>query len=173
VCQLAKGHSQNTGLYTPFPIPSRPWDSVSLDFILGLPRAQQVYDLVMVVVDKFLKMAHFIPCRETSDATHMAHLLFTEIVRLHVLPKSILFDRDVKFTGNFWHTLWKNMDTQLSCSFAYHPQTNGQTKVVNRSLGNLLRSLIGENSQMWDQVLVQVEFAYNDWPNRSISCSPF
>lgn len=118
-------------------------------------------------------MAHFIPCKKISDATHMAHLFFTEIVRLHGLLKSIVSDKDVKFTGHFWRTLWKKMDTQLSVVSAYHPQTNGQTEVVNRSLGNLIRSLIRENSRMWDRVLAQAEFAYNDSPNHSTGYSPF
>eukprot|EP00253_Pinus_taeda_P003856 PITA_03856 len=118
-------------------------------------------------------MAHFVPCQKTSDATYVAHLFFNEIVRLHGLPTTILSDKDVKFTGHFWRTLWKKMNTQLSYSSAYHPQTDGKTEVVNRSLGNLLRSLVVENSRMWDRVLAQAEFAYNDSPNRSTGLSPF
>lgn len=173
VCQLAKGQSQNTRLYTSLPIWGMSWDWVSLDIVLGLPKTQWGYDSVMVVVDIFSKMVHIIPCRKTSDATHVAHLFFTEIVRLHGFPKSILSDRDVNFTGHFSRTLWKNMNAHLSYSSAYHLQINGQTKVVKRSLGNLLRSLVGENSWMWDRVLTQAEFTYNDSLNRSTCNSPF
>ena len=111
---------------------------------LGLPKTQSGNDSIFVVVDRFSKMAHFIPCYKTSDATHISNLMFNEIFRLHGLPKSIVSDRDTKFTRYFWRTLWKKMGTILKFSSSYHPQIGGQTKVVNISMGNILRSLTSE-----------------------------
>lgn len=123
ICQRPKGRSHNTGLY-------RPWDSISMDFVLGLPKTYKDNVSIFVVVDRFSKLEHFIYCTNTSDATNIANMFFKEVVRLHGLPRSIIFDRDTRFVGHFLRNLWRKLGTNLKFSSAYHPRTNGQTKVV-------------------------------------------
>ena len=93
-----------------------------MDFVLGLPKTSKEYDSIFLVVDRFYKMAHFIPCKKTFDVVQVADIFFREIViRLHGLPKSIIFDIDSKFVGYFWRTLWKKMSIEFKFSSTFHP----------------------------------------------------
>jgi len=172
-CLKDKSKTMPHGLYTPLPFASVLWEDISMDFILGLSRTTRGFDSIFVVVDRFSKMTHFIPCHKVDDTNNISRLFFREVVRLHGLPKSIVFDRDPKFVGHFWRTIWERLGTKLKFSTSCHPQTDGQTKVVNRSLSTILRAIMKGNHRSWDEYLPHIEFAYNRVVHKTTNISPF
>ena len=105
-----------------------------MDFIMQLPLTKSKHDAILVVADKFTKMAHFIPTTTKITAPETAKLIFDKIVRFHGLPSVIISDRYTRFTSNIWKSLFELLDTNLSMSTSFHPQSNGQTEIMNRYL---------------------------------------
>jgi hypothetical protein len=172
-CNKAKSRLNPHGLYIPLPVPSVPWKDISMDFILGLPRTKRGRNSIFVVVDRFSKMAHFIPCHKSDNVSHVVDLFFTEIIRLYGVPTTIVSDKDAKFLSYFWRTLWLNLGTKLLFSTICHPQTDGQTEVVNHTLSTMLQTILKSNLKLWEECLLHIEFAYNRSVHYTTKLSPF
>jgi len=144
-----------------------------MDFVVGLPRTIQKFDFIWVIVDRLTKSAHFLPINIRYSLEKLTELYIKEIVRLHGVPKSIISNRDPKFTSKFWESLHQALGTKLHLSSAYHPQTDGQSERTIQSLEDLLRACVLENSNSWDRYLPLIEFTYNNSFHSSIGMAPY
>jgi hypothetical protein len=173
-CQKVKAeHRHPTGLLQPLPIPEWKWDVVTMDFITGLPITSKKHDSIMVVMEKLTKYAHLIPLKTTHRATDVANIFLKEVAHLHRIPKTIVSDRDSKFTSNFWKGLFKGFRMNLNFSTTYHPESDGQKKRVNRVVEDILRMYLMDKPSRWEDYLHLVEFAYNNGYHASLKMSPF
>ena len=151
-CQRMKSSNQKpAGLLHPLPTPERNWECVSMDLITDLPLTPRGFDSVLVVVDRLSKMTHFAPCLKTISSLQLAELFAREITRLHGFQKSIVMDRDPRFTNHFWRNLCAIYGTKLALSTAFHPQTDGQTERMNRLLEDVLRHYVSPDQTDWDK----------------------
>jgi hypothetical protein len=132
-CQKVKVEHRHRAIFLqPLLIPEWKWEVVTMYFITKLPITNKQHDYIMVVVDKITKTSHFIPVKISHKVANIVYVYMREIARLHGIPKTILFDRDPKFTSNFWKGLFNGFGTNLNFSTTYHPESDGQTKRVNQ-----------------------------------------
>lgn len=172
VCQQDKSEKKKAaGLLQPLPIPEKPWQSASMDFIGGLPKVDGMSS-IMVVVDRFSKYAIFIPAPRACPADVAAELFFKHVVKYFGLPEDIISDRDSRFTGRFWTTLFNLIGTELKFSTANHPQTDGQTERINALLEEYLRHYVTASQGNWLSLMDTAQFCYNLHQSSSTGMSP-
>jgi hypothetical protein len=163
-CQQAKGSNQKTmGKLHPLPIPTKPWDSIGMDFVGPFPEAND-YNYLWVVICRMTSMVHLIPVHTTMTAKELSWKYLREVVRLHGLPSSIVSDRDSKFTSQWWKELHRT---------SFHPQTDGQTERMNKNIGQILRASIRSDQKDWIDKLDLTEFAINSSVSATSRYAPF
>ncbi|TIC91053.1 Transposon Tf2-6 polyprotein [Colletotrichum higginsianum] len=181
-CEMCK-KSKNSphkpyGQLQPLPIPPEAWHSISLDFIVKLPKSREPltktwYDSILVIVDRLTKYAYFIPYLESSTAEGLAYTFLKYIISNHGLPKEIVSDRDKLFTSKFWKSLISQLGADHKLSTAFHPQTDGQTERINQILEQYLRCYVNYDQDNWVPLLPMAQFAYNSAIGESTLHSPF
>lgn len=138
------------------------WDQVAMDFVCGLPVVSGGFDRVLTVVDRGLtKRAHFIKCKSTHTATHIAQLFLDNVYVHHGLPSSIITDQDPLFMSNFYKGLMSKLQVKLQPGAVYHPQSDGQSEVTNRILKTYLIKFCQDHPSEWHNHLFRAEFEYN------------
>lgn len=174
VCQANKSQNLSpAGLLQPLKIPPRCWHTVTTDFLTELPMTERGKDSICVIVDKLSKRAIFIPLTKTAKAIDIAQIFQDHLFSKHGVPEVIVSDRDPKFTSHFWASLTELLDIKLNLSTANHPQTDGQSENMIRTLSNMLRDCIQKEPKSWDNALSQFEYEYNCSKHTSTKLSPF
>ena len=173
VCQKNKYENvAKPGLLKPLPVPQGVWESVSMDFIEGLPPSSGKH-CILVVIDRLSKNAHFIPLSHPYTAIEVAQAYLDNIFKLHGLPKDIVSDIDPTFLSEVWKELFRVHGVDLRYSTAYHPQTDGQTEITNKTLETYLRCMTAETPQTLGKWLPLAEWWYNTTYHSAIRSTPF
>ncbi|KAG1938716.1 retrotransposable element [Pimephales promelas] len=173
VCAQTKaGNSPPAGLLRPLPVPTRPWSHIALDFITGLP-ASAGNTVILTVVDRFSKSAHFIPLAKLPSAKETAQIMVNHVFRLHGLPTDVVSDRGPQFSSQFWKEFCRLIGATVSLSSGFHPQTNGQAERANQIVARILRSLAFRNPASWAEQLPWAEYSHNSLPSSATGLSPF
>ena len=129
-----------------------------MDFITELPESQ-VKTQILVVVDRFTKMAHFISLETNATARDVADTFLKEVWKLDRLLSEIISDMEAKFSGKFWESLCKWLGIKRKMSTAYHPQTDGQTERTNQVVEGYLGNFVNYDQNDWYQLLPLAKYA--------------
>ncbi|WMV14796.1 hypothetical protein MTR67_008181 [Solanum verrucosum] len=172
-CQRSKyDSSAYPGLLQPLKIPSTAWSSISMDFIDGLPKSKGK-STILVVVDRLTKYGHFLAISHPYTAASVAQLFLDQVYKLHGMPENIISDRDPIFMSKVWQDLFSMQGVTLSTSTAYHPQTDGQTEVLNRTVETFLRCFCCDSQKNWASYLSLAEWWYNTTFHSAIQTTPY
>ncbi|MCH80169.1 transposon Tf2-1 polyprotein, partial [Trifolium medium] len=173
VCQKTKYSTlKPAGLLQPLPLPTQIWEDISLDFVTGLPPSQG-FTVLLVIVDRFTKGIHLGVLHSGFTAHKVAELFVTIFCKHHGMPKSIVSDRDPIFISHFWRDLFKFSGTLLRMSSSYHPQTDGQTEVMNRTVEQYLRAFAHDKPTTWARFIPWAELHYNTSIHAASGISPY
>jgi hypothetical protein len=173
ICQKSKiKRHAPIGMLNPIPIPSSPFEVISMDFIPELPKTKSGYDNILVVVDKLTKYAIFIPTITTLKETECAKLLFDHVFTKFGLPRQIISDRDSKWTGSFWEEVCKLFQIKRALTTSYHPQADGQTEIMNQTLETALRIYVSPQRDDWEHYLAGFGLSYNSTPHTATGLAP-
>ncbi|QRW19754.1 Retrotransposable element Tf2 protein [Rhizoctonia solani] len=156
----------------PLELPSRPWQHVSYNMIVDLPRDGNC-DSILVIVDSFTKYGIFVKCSKKLKAPKLAELFLEHVWKQHGMPEKTVLDRGRVFNNRFLKALYKRLGIDPHFSSAYHPQSNGQTEQVNPSIEHFLRAYSGVNQRDWTKWLPMAEFVYNNMVHSSTGKTPF
>ncbi|KAK8944845.1 hypothetical protein KSP39_PZI007983 [Platanthera zijinensis] len=144
-----------------------------MDFMHGLPRSQKGNDAILVIIDSLTKLSYFILNMKDDSVDKLAKLYVDNIVRLHGVHRSIMSDRDGRFTSNDWRLVQQMLGNKLSFSTAFQQQTDGQTERVNKTIEYMLRMCVLDFKKQWEDHQYLVEFAYDNSYQASIQMAPF
>ena len=125
----------------------------------SFPKDKKGYDAVYIVIDRLSKRVYSIPCHKTTTAKDMAQLFITNVYRTHGSPETIVSDRGPQFISEFWTELCRILGIKLKLLTVYHPQTDGQTEIMNQYLDQRLRPFINYHQDNWSDLLPIMDFA--------------
>ena len=172
-CQRSKPSTKlPVGKHHPLPIPTKPWDSIGMDFVGPFPESKG-FNYLWVIICRMTSMVHLIPVHTTMTAMQLSWVYRREIVRLHGLPNTIVSDRNSKFTSKWWRELHRILGAKLLMSTSFHPQTDGQTERANRNVGQIFRSVVRHDQKDWVDRVDLTEFAINASVAETTKFAPF